>query len=332
MAASGSVRAHKPPAWRGLNRADLFKVIANPLKLRKPAEPTPVAVFNSCASSDPINFVLEGHILPRLMVAQLVDGSLRPLEERLEIDSHDTHGFVPSPLRLEAPGLMAEVDRFLASGVSVEDVFLDLLAPAARHLGDLWTRDECDFVDVTMGVWRLQEVMREISLRAPSSAVRPVAPVAGNDDGNDDGNDTCGDVVGGCRRAALFCPVPGDVHSFGAQMLDEVFARAGWQSEVLLRPERRVLIDHVARNSLDLLGLTVSRSGGVAAVASLIKAIRAVSANPQLVVLVGGVAINQNPALVAEIGADGTGMDAVAALHTADLLVPRAPVGAHALI
>lgn len=324
MAASVSVRVQRPSARRGLLGVDLFKVIANPLNPIKPSESETAAAFNGCASGDPVNLVLEGDILPRLMVAQMVDGSLRHLEERIEIDSQDKHRFVLSPLKLEAPGLMEEVDRFLASGVSVEDVFLDLLAPAARHLGDLWGRDECDFVDVTMGVWRLQEVMREISLRAPR--------VPDRSSSHDPDGDGLQPGAGCHARTALFCPVPGDVHSFGAQMIEEVFARAGWQSEVLLQPERRDLIDHVSRNPVDLIGLTISRSGPPAALASLVKAIRNAAANPQMVVLVGGLAINQNPALVAEIGADGTGVDACAALQTAELLVPRAPVRAHALI
>lgn len=324
MAASGSVRAQKRPARRVFNSAALFNVIANPLKLRQPAEHKAAAVFNSCASSDPINTVLERGILPRLLMAQMVDGSLRPLEERIEIEPDDTDKFVPLPLRLEAPGLLEEVDRFLAQGVSVEDVYLDLLAPAARHLGDLWCRDECDFVDVTMGLWRLQEVMRDISLRSPP----PRRHVSG--DPARAHHRVEGDEMSGLR-SALFCPVPGDVHSFGAQMIEEVFARAGWQSEVLLGPERRELLDYVAKNPLDLVGLTVSRANTGAALASLIKAIRSVAANPDLVVLVGGHAINQNPALVSEIGADGTGADARAALETAELLVSRAPVRARAM-
>ena len=45
---------------------------------------------------------------------------------------------------------------------------VDLLAPAARLLGEYWEDDRCDFVDVTMGLWRLQEVVHEIAARAPA--------------------------------------------------------------------------------------------------------------------------------------------------------------------
>ncbi|MDJ0979609.1 MAG: cobalamin B12-binding domain-containing protein [Erythrobacter sp.] len=224
--------------------------------------------------------------------------------------------FARLPMRHEAPDLIRQVDRFLERGFSVEEVFVDLLAPAARHLGDLWSRDECDFIDVTMGLWRLQEVLREISLRVPSgpsSIGRPIGHPIGQ------------------ARSAVFCPVPGDVHTFGAQMIEEVFARAGWQSEALLRPHRRELLDYMASRPVDAIGLTVSHNHSVSVLARLIKAIRSVAVKPNLVVLVGGHMINCNPALVAEIGADGTGEDAKAALAIAARLVDAAQTRARAI-
>ena len=282
--------------------AALRKILARPLKAQKPSEPNFDTVFNRIALQDPVNAALEGEIIPRLMARQIVGGSLGPKEERIEIGALDTQKFLGLPIAGEAPDIMKEVDRFLDQGLRVEDVYLDLLEPAARHLGELWCRDECDFVDVTMGLWRLQEVMREISLRSPPQSARPDA-----------------------ARGAVFCPIPGDVHSFGAQMIEDVFARAGWRSEVLLKPQRRELLDYVSNTPLDLVGLTVSRRSPISALASLVTAIRSVSPNPKLAVLVGGHMINQNPTLVADIGADGTGVDARAALATAERLIPAAP-------
>ncbi|HSF12956.1 MAG TPA: cobalamin B12-binding domain-containing protein, partial [Erythrobacter sp.] len=204
--------------------------------------------------------------------------------------------------RLEAAGLLEEVNAFIKDGVSVETVCLDLLAPAARKLGEMWEHDECDFIDVTMGLWRLQEVMREVAARAPAERDFPCAP-----------------------RSALFSPMPGDNHNFGALMIEEVFARAGWQSEALIKPERRELLDRLARQPFDLVGLTLTRDCPSAALSNLIKAMRNVSANPDIIIFVGGRMINENPDLVAEVGADGTGADALAALEMAENLV-KTPV------
>jgi MerR family transcriptional regulator, light-induced transcriptional regulator len=251
------------------------------------------------APGDSVNTIIEGEIIPRLLMAHSSGakqgGKARPSRP---IDPEDAARFALLPLRLEAVGLLEEVDGFIANGVSVETVCLDLLAPAARKLGEMWETDECDFLDVTMGLWRLQEVMREIAARAPNERAYLDAP-----------------------RSALFSPMPGDNHSFGALMIEEVFARAGWRSDVLVKPERRELLDRLARQPFDMVGLTLTRDCPSSAVANLIKAMRNVSANPDIVVFVGGRMINDNPHLVQEVGADGTGADALTALEVAEKLV-----------
>ena len=41
----------------------------------------------------------------------------------------------------------------------METLYVELLEPTARHLGEMWDRDECDFIDVTLGVGRLQKLL-----------------------------------------------------------------------------------------------------------------------------------------------------------------------------
>ena len=62
----------------------------------------------------------------------------------------------------EEPSFEA-VMSYRARGVSIEKLYLDLLAPAARYLGELWNEDLCTFTDVTVGLGRLQRVLRELS-------------------------------------------------------------------------------------------------------------------------------------------------------------------------
>jgi methanogenic corrinoid protein MtbC1 len=287
----------------GASSAAFRKVITNPLHRENRKQSG-----EADGSDGTINTIIEGDIIPRLLMAHAAGGD-GPVDEHVcEIDPCDADRFAVLPLELEAAGLLKEVDRFLEDGVSVDAIYLDLLAPSARRLGEMWDRDECDFIDVTMGLWRLQEVMREVATRAPSPLI---APRSG--------------------RSALFSAMPGDVHSFGTLMIDEVFARAGWQSEALVKPERRELLDRLSRKSFDLVGLTVTRDCPSSALANLIKAMRSVSANSGIAVFVGGQVINENPGLVAEVGADGTGIDARTALAVAEDLVHRASVDAQML-
>lgn len=251
--------------------------------------------------ADTVNSIIEAQIIPRLLMAHSgVEPRTRPRLLRA-ISPDEASRFALLPLRLEAASLLEEVDAFIAKGASVETICLDLLAPAARKLGEMWERDECDFLDVTMGLWRLQEVMREVAARSPVDHGGLPLP-----------------------HSALFSPMPGDHHNFGTLMLDEVFARGGWRSEALVKPERRELLDRLARQPFDLLGLTLARDCPSAALSNLIKAVRNVSANPHIIVLVGGRMINENPEIAMEVGADGTGGDALSALELANSLVMTA--------
>jgi len=283
----------KASSMFGAGSAVLRGVIAAPLeRVRRKTS------MGKVDPGDSVNTIIESEIIPRLLMAH--SGSDRPAKAKRSrpINPDDASRFAMLPLRLEAASLLEEVDAFIADGASVETICLDLLAPAARRLGEMWDNDECDFIDVTMGLWRLQEVMREIAARSPADLGGLAMP-----------------------RSALFSPMPGDHHNFGTLMIEEVFSRGGWQSEALVKPERRELLDRLARQPFDLVGLTLARDCPSAALGNLIKAVRNVSANPNIIVLVGGRMINENPDIAVEVGADGTGSDALAALELADSLV-----------
>lgn len=251
--------------------------------------------------ADTVNTIIESQIIPRLLMAHSTSEPRSRSRRQRSITAEEASRFALLPLRLEAASLLEEVDAFVAKGATVETICLDLLAPAARKLGEMLDRDECDFLDVTMGLWRLQEVMREVAARSPVDLVEMQMPYS-----------------------ALFSPMPGDHHNFGVIMIEEVFARSGWRSEALVKPERRELLDRLARQPFDLVGLTLARDCPSAALGNLIRAVRNVSANPNIIVLVGGRMINENPEIAIEVGADGTGADALAALEIANNLVKTA--------
>jgi methanogenic corrinoid protein MtbC1 len=195
--------------------------------------------------------------------------------------------------------LLDFVDHCLETGSSVETVYVELLAPAARRLGEYWEEDSEDFVGVTMGLWRIQEILRELTLRIPPKS-RP----------------------GHGKRSALFSPMPGEQHSFGTLMVAECFQRAGWDIDILIEPTQSELTAKFAKRHYDLIGLTVSNDCSKGALGSTVKTIKAVSSNPHIKVMMGGRVINDHPGLVDECGADATAIDAVAAVTLGDELVP----------
>jgi methanogenic corrinoid protein MtbC1 len=64
------------------------------------------------------------------------------------------------------------VDDLLEAGVSVEDVCLDHLAPAARCLGEWWENDRLPFTDVTMATARIQSMLRRMPTRRGARVLR----------------------------------------------------------------------------------------------------------------------------------------------------------------
>ena len=188
----------------------------------------------------------------------------------------------------------------LAGGVSVETIYLHLLAPAARRLGIWWEEDACDFVDVTMGLWRCQEIVHALSALIPG-----MVPLIGAD------------------RRALFSPAPGEQHGLGALIVEEFFRRDGWQTWSVPALNEAELVALVAGRAFDVVGMTVSLDRNVAPLGRSIAAARRASRNPQVIVLVGGRVFTERPALARDIGADGTAADGALAVQLAHSLLQR---------
>ena len=250
------------------------------------------------ASNAAISTLIEGEIIPQLLVAHRLRPERPVATGSGAITAQDLAEFAPLALVLQADELLTHVEGYIARGVGVEAIFVDLLAPTARRLGEMWEDDTCDFLDVTIGLWRLQEVMREIAWGNALMAGPLAAP-----------------------HRSLFATMPGEQHSFGTTMVHEVFVRGGWDSEVLVCSESRELVAKLANKPYDVVGLTVSCAATIAPLGDLIKAIRSVSMCPEVQILIGGHAVNVNPTLAGEVGADGTAPDAPGALALANCLV-----------
>lgn len=247
--------------------------------------------------------IIESEIIPRLLVAHLpIDGGLTTPRhaaiQRTLVTEAEVARFAERALRMEAAELLAEIEALLAEGMSAESALLDLLAPAARELGAFWETDRCGFVDVTMGLWRLQELAHELGAR--------IRPVMGTPSG---------------ARRVLLGLMPGEQHRFGIQLVADFFTRAGWEAVVRLDGDPDELCDDVEGAAFDLVGLTVGQDGQVELLPGLIDSLRSRSANPALLVMVGGAALAGRPELAFIVGADATADDAATAVLRAESLM-----------
>lgn len=148
-----------------------------------------------------------------------------------------------------------------------------------------------------MGLWRLQEIVHELGARLPVE--RQAGP----------------------GRRALFASLVGDQHSFGTVVIEELFCREGWLTDRMAEASTPDLLERVACEWFDLIGLTITCDCHIAPLPSIIAALRNVSRNPRLCVMVGGRIFAEDPALAIRLGANGTAPDAKVAVKVAAELV-----------
>ncbi|MFZ5558094.1 MAG: cobalamin B12-binding domain-containing protein [Pseudomonadota bacterium] len=249
-----------------------------------------------------LTHAIEVEIIPRLILARralpqpqgLADAALG----RNAPSAGDITEFTRLVLAHDVGVATAYVEALRGRGVALEAVFLDLLAPAARQLGDLWNDDLCDFTEVTVGVWRLHQVVREFSTGA-----RPDAR------------------AGEQGRRALLVALPGEQHTFGLVLLAEFFRRASWDVWSGPVASSGEMLGLVGAEWFGVVGLSISCSGQLQGLAAEIHAIRRASRNRAVGVMVGGSVFIDHPELVALVGADATAVDGRQATAQADSLL-----------
>ena len=242
---------------------------------------------------------VELDVIPRLLAAHRP--AVVPAAAGLLVTAVHVADLVGLVLSRGEPETVAFVAAMHGEGVAAESLYLDLLAPAARRLGEMWEDDTCDFSDVTVGLWRLQNAMRELSPSFLRSAnTRTHGP------------------------RVLLVPLPGEDHTFGLSMVYEFFRRAGWNAWCGPVESSADLRGLVRREWVAVVGFSLACDEKLDAVRTEIRSVRRASMNPGLAVLVGGPGFTANPRLAAEVGADGTAVDGRQAVLQAQALVDLA--------
>jgi methanogenic corrinoid protein MtbC1 len=180
----------------------------------------------------------------------------------------------------------AYVSALLNRGVSLEKIYLELLAPAARLLGEWWKEDLRDFTEVTSGLCRMHQLLHEFSPAFLHDA-RAGAP----------------------GRCVLLVPMPGEQHSFGLIMVGEFFRREGWDVWDPHPSTPEDLLGVVRKQSFAVVGVSLACETRLGELPGLVAAIRARSRNPRVGVMVGGQPFIGHPERVAQVGADCTATD-----------------------
>ena len=240
--------------------------------------------------------VIENIIVPRLLMSHVygnaIDLKQRKKKVKATLGSVAVLDFVSQTMLDDPDAAIDHVRHLLDNGVEFQDILLELMAPAARILGERWEADTTSFVEVALGIARMHRILREF-----------------------DGIPSHLWSNNGAGRHALLLPTPGEQHTFGLRLVQEFLLREGWSVENRNCESGEELAKLVSNNHFDVVGLSLSGETLIEPFMSAIRIVRTKTINPHVKVIVGGHIFVERPELIESCGSDGYAVDAPATVR-----------------
>lgn len=238
------------------------------------------------------------------MAAEVVRSALRHYDD-LDDDQ-------PAPLLRDGPlrglaeqylGALLRGERHVASQlildaatkVPVAELYLHVIEPVQREIGRLWQTNRISVAEEHYCTAATQLVMSQLYRYVFNTDKK--------------------------LRSLVATSVSGEMHEVGARMVCDFFELQRWNTYYLganVPPE--CVVEAVIRRRADLVAVSVTMSCHLEAARELIQALR--KAVPERVkILVGGYLFSRHPELWRSLGADGSAVDAAAAVALGNRLV-----------
>lgn len=242
---------------------------------------------------------IEGEIVPRLMLVQRTRASVfAPAAADQNAAKPDVTAFVSALLRSQASELSAYVESLVARGVTVEELLLELFAPAARRLGRMWEEDACSFTDVTLALSHLHRLVHDLRRDEQPQAVSVHS-----------------------EPRILLTVTDREQHLFGLLVVADCFRNAGWRVDEDYAGAPRTIAATVRSTHFDLLGISISSEDRVEPAAALVRTVRRASCNARLAVMAGGPVFLRVPEVADRLGTDAIATDGREAVARARVLL-----------
>jgi len=226
---------------------------------------------------------IQHEIIPRLMLAHRTPAECitPPPFAQTTVTTQDIAHFAQMILAQNEVLALECIETIRLRGASIESLYLDLLAPAARYLGKLWEDDLCDFTEVTIGLGRLQQMLH--GLRADTEKAVPPAAIG---------------------LSILLLPSPGEQHTFGLSMVAEFFRREGWDVVGGPYESHGDPAKMIRKQHFDVVGFSLATERHISQLADCIEDMRKSSLNQRLCIIVGGPVFTMYPEYVTRVQAD----------------------------
>ncbi|MBI1386065.1 MAG: hypothetical protein GC150_14260 [Rhizobiales bacterium] len=196
----------------------------------------------------------------------------------------------------DGSGARAEIAFWLKQGCAADDIAIEALGFAATVFGDAWLSDRMNFFEVTVRMTSLHLLLREL----------PCMPTVHT-------NRT--------PRSILLASVPGEGHVLGVDIVASLFSRAGWQVAHLAGTATDAeLIAEVAAVGYTAIGLSASTPELLAGLTRLLVDLKRYAANPEMSIMIGGLAVRERSDVAFAVGADAAIADGRLAVASANAL------------
>jgi methanogenic corrinoid protein MtbC1 len=225
----------------------------------------------------PLSLALKELVIPQF----LHHSALEPADSSLVLRQSEV--LTKACLSGQASEIETCVLNMLRQGWGLETLFLQTIPNAARRFHALWANDEIDFVAVTQASYRLQGLVYSLSAEFVLSG--PKTQFLDS-------------------YTALLVNTPNSQHSLGLLILSQYFKRYGWTVLGASTWREPDMVTTVQSCAVDLLGVSVSDERQFGYLKQLIVTLRKKSLNRDLLVMVGGPMLAQNPHLAEWLGAD----------------------------
>ncbi len=159
------------------------------------------------------------------------------------------------------------VAELLNSGIANSDFICSYVRDTSRYLGDLWAGNRISFVDVTIGVARLQETVRSLRSRDSLKLVSKNGP-----------------------EILLIVPKDED-HLIGAFVATEEFEKLGCFVHLSIGQSSREIVDLAKHHNFDMIGISISSSRTIKSATRIIASLRKSLHNNTPILVGGGVTL-----------------------------------------
>ena len=250
----------------------------------------------------PVLSLVESQIIPRLLNAEKIRtrhlslvSSLHAFPSQKEIAK-----FAHLCISQDQKAAQAFVDQCLKIDLRKEDIFLELIAPAARYLGSQWDEDCMDFSQVNLGLIRLHAIANEFRVAYEEGLIGK----------------------GKVKRVLIAC-APGSMHMLGTITVADFFRKKGWQVVVSIPSSSNELVQTISDEWFDVVGLSISIEQQLSNLTELISRFKCSSLNPRVAVLLGGPIFALKELRAIDFGADDICVNAKHAVGLAVSLLPN---------